>query len=125
MKWLLIFFLIVGSNAFGQDTICDDPDDRAEFPGGSKALKKFIDDNLIYPQESIDNGYSGLCYVKFLICEDGTCQNFKITHGVSDCPNCDKEAIRVLKLMPKWKPALRKGKAVPVNSSVQVVFNPY
>ncbi|WP_343635685.1 energy transducer TonB [Fluviicola sp.] len=120
MKFLLFFFLIVGFHAFAQDTLCDNPDEAAQFPGGSGAFKAFIDKNLIYPEESLQ--YEGLCFVSFLVCEDGTCQNFKVSHGVSDCPDCDREAILMLQLMPKWKPALRNGKPVPVKHSVKIVF---
>lgn len=120
MRFLIFFFVILGINSFAQDTLCDDPDEQAQFPGGSRAFHAFIDKHLVYPQESLE--YEGLCFVSFLVCEDGTCQNFKVSHGVTDCPNCDKEAVRVLKLMPKWKPALRKGNPVPVKYSVKIVF---
>ncbi len=125
MKVLLIFCLMVNANVFAQDQVYDYPDVNAKFPGGSTALQKFISENLIHPQVAIDSGYAGMCYVSFLICEDGTCQNFRIARGVMDCPECDQEIIRIMKLMPKWNPAIQDEKRVAMNFHLPVAFDNY
>ncbi|AEA43252.1 energy transducer TonB [Fluviicola taffensis] len=122
MKLVFIFLLLLNTNVFGQDEVFVDPEEPAEFPGGSVVLKKFIADNLVHPQEAIDNGYQGICRVQFLIGEDGSCKNFIVRNGISDCPNCDKEVLRVLKLMPKWKPGLLDGKPIPMKYILPVSF---
>lgn len=123
MKLLLMFVLLFGMNGFAQAELFVDPEEPAEFPGGSVALKKFIAENLVHPQEAIDNGYQGICRVQFLIGEDGSCKNFVVRNGVADCPSCDREVLRVLKLMPKWKPGLLDGKPIPTKYMLPVVFN--
>lgn len=86
----------------------------AEFPGGVQALRKFIQDNMIYPEVAREMGYQGKCYLKFVVSKSGTISNVVVKKGVPDCPECDKEAIRIIRLSPKWKPAENSG--VPVNS---------
>ena len=75
-----------------------------EFPGGTKGIAKFIQQNLVYPQVAIENNLEGKCYVKFVVDKKGKVKNAVIERGVHGCPECDAEALRVVKLMPKWKP---------------------
>ncbi|MGV3612763.1 MAG: energy transducer TonB [Fluviicola sp.] len=120
-----VFLLVICTYsfcAFSQDKVYDNPDQVAEFPGGRKVLEKFIDENLVYPREAMDSGYQGKAIVGFLICEDGTCQNFKMRNGIADCPSCDRAIINVLRTMSKWKPALVSGKAVASNYNLMVTF---
>ena len=98
-----------------EPVIYDVVDEQAEFPGGTEALKKFIADNLKYPETAKENGIQGKCYLQFIVSENGYVSNVKIRKGVADCPECDQEAIRVIKVMPKWKPG--KINAKPVNST--------
>ena len=95
--------------------IYDVVDEPAQFPGGQEALKKYIKDNLKFPQTAIDKGIEGKCYLKFIISENGYISNVKVIYGVVDCPECDQEAIRLIKSMPKWKPGKVNGE--PVNST--------
>lgn len=76
---------------------------QPEFPGGQEALMEWIEQNKVYPQEAIAKGIEGRVIVKFTVEEDGTVTNGKIVRGVD--PLLDKEALRLVSIMPKWKPA--------------------
>jgi protein TonB len=97
-----------------EDEVFEIIDVPAEFPGGVQALRKFIQDNMIYPEVAREMGYQGKCYLKFVVSKSGTISNVVVKKGVPDCPECDKEAIRIIRLSPKWKPAENSG--LPVNS---------
>ncbi len=86
----------------------------AEFPGGHKALMQFLADNIKYPSCLGDVSYSSRVYVKFIVTETGKVVAPEIVRGAVDCPECDEEVLRVIKLMPDWIPAQNQGK--PVNS---------
>ena len=73
-----------------------------EFPGGDIALRKFIADNIKYPEEAKAKGLSGKVFVQFVINKEGDVVNAKIARGVD--PILDNEAIRVIQSLPKWKP---------------------
>jgi TonB family protein len=96
-------------------------DNVPEFPGGSSALMSFIQKNVIYPQNAIEKNIQGRCYVKFIVKEDGSLSDITVERTILGCPECDKEAIRVVKMMPKWKPGMVKGKCV--SSVMRLPFN--
>jgi TonB family protein len=98
-----------------EEVIFDIVDEKAQYPGGQEALKKYIKDNLKFPQTAIDMGIEGKCYLKFIVSQSGNISNVKVVRGVTDCPECDKEAIRLIKAMPDWIPGKINGK--PVNST--------
>jgi protein TonB len=104
------------------ETIYEVVDETAEFPGGLTAMKTFIFTNLHYPQEAKEMGIEGRCYVKFLVSKTGQCSDFKVIRGVQNCPECDKEAVRILKLMPDWKPGRINGKDVHSYYIVPITF---
>ncbi len=90
------------------------------FPGGQSALFRFLTSNLNYPPEAAKKKHSGQVLCEFTINKDGSVSDIKI---VSDNnPSLDREALRVLNLMPKWKPGERKGKPVRVRFSLPIVF---
>lgn len=84
------------------------------FPGGMQAMFEWISKNMVYPQEAIEQGLQGKCYVRFSIDIDGSISDVKVIRGVPYCPECDREAIRVIKMMPKWNPQKERG--VPVKT---------
>lgn len=86
----------------------------AEFPGGINEMRKFLQEHLNYPAVAQEKGLQGKCYVRFVVSENGKISNVVVKKGVPDCPECDTEAVRVIKLMPNWKPGEIAGK--PVNS---------
>lgn len=97
-------------------------DEPASFPGGMEALKKYLTENIKYPQTAKDAGISGKVYLKFVVSGSGTVSNIKVMRGVPDCPECDKEAIRVVKTMPNWIPGKIKGKEVNSVFNLPVAF---
>ena len=86
-----------------------------EFPGGEAARKKFIADNIKYPKE-----LQGIIIVSFVVEIDGSLTNFEVIRKKH--PILDEEALRIAKLMPKWKPGEQNGKAVRVRFRMPVHF---
>ena len=101
-----------GPKQTSQDEVLTIVDEQAEFPGGMKAMMAFIKNNIRYPETAKDEGLQGKCYLKFIVEKDGSITNIQVLRGVPGCPECDKEAIRTVKMMPKWKPAKVQGNVV-------------
>ncbi len=80
-------------------------EEQAEFPGGYVAMMKYIQQNVQYPAMAREAGISGKCFLKFVVNETGEISNVEVLKGVPGCSQCDREAIRVVKSMPKWKAA--------------------
>jgi protein TonB len=83
-----------------------------EFPGGDKALREFILNNLNYPEIARKTGITGTVYVQFVVEKDGSISDVKVVRGIGG--GCDEEAVRVVKSMPKWKPGKQRGMPVRV-----------
>lgn len=96
-------------------------DTKAEFPGGTEEMRKFIASNLVYPQKAIDSKIEGKIYMRFSIDTLGNVIDIKEMKGIENCHECTQECIRVIQLMPQWKPALINEK--PVNSFYSIPFN--
>ena len=90
-----------------------------EYPGGEEALLDFIASTVKYPDEAMEKGIEGRVYVSFTISDKGKVMDAKIAKGVD--PLLDKEALRVIKSMPDWKPGVQRG--VPVNVQFTVPIN--
>ncbi|MGD9556142.1 MAG: energy transducer TonB [Mangrovibacterium sp.] len=95
-------------------------EDMPEFPGGELALRKFIANAIKYPVIAQENGIQGKVYVNFVVDKDGSITNAKIARGVD--PSLDKEALRVVNSLPKWKPGMQRGKPVKVSYTVPISF---
>ncbi len=95
-------------------------DDFPVFPGGEEGRILFLQENLRYPAEARDAGDQGTVYVSFVIRDDGRIANVKVLRGVS--PALDEEAVRVVKMMPRWTPAKMDGKAVNVQFNMPIRF---
>lgn len=91
-----------------------------EFPGGQVALRKFLSTAVKYPVIAQENAIQGKVFVAFVVDRDGGISNVKISRGVD--PSLDKEAIRVVKSMPKWIPGKQNGEAVRVSYTVPINF---
>jgi protein TonB len=91
-----------------------------EFPGGEGELMKFLQKNIQYPQMERDNDIQGKVIVRFTVQEDGSVADVNVIRAVS--PGLDKEAVRVVKIMPKFKPGRQQGKAVKVFYNVPVIY---
>ncbi len=107
-----------------------EPDDKVpftlveempEFPnGGMAGCIKFLQSNAKYPAISQENGMQGRVQVQFVVERDGTITDAVVVKSVD--PYLDKEALRVVNSMPKWKPGKQRGKPVRVRYSVPVTF---
>lgn len=91
-----------------------------EFPGGELALRKFIANAIKYPVIAQENGIQGKVYVNFVVDKDGSVTQAKIARGVD--ASLDKEALRVVNTLPKWKPGMQRGKPVKVSYTVPISF---
>lgn len=91
------------------------------FPGGLEALHKFIEDNMQYPQIAAENCIGGRVYVQFEVDTDGTVLNPKILRDIGG--GCGEEALRIVGLMPKWKPGRFNGKVVKTTFNLPIFFD--
>ena len=91
-----------------------------EFPGGQAALLKWIGDNIQYPTIAEENGIQGRVVCTFVVERDGSVTDVQVARSID--PSLDKEAIRVLKKMPRWNPGKQNGSAVRVKYTVPVTF---
>ena len=91
-----------------------------EFPGGMAQLMKWLTKNLTYPEMAKARQISGRVVVSFIINSDGTVDDAKLLNTVD--PMLDREALRVVKMMPKWNPGLSGGKACRTLVHMPVVF---
>jgi protein TonB len=95
-------------------------EDMPEFPGGEMALRTYIANAIKYPVIAQENGIQGKVYVTFVVGKDGSVSNATIARGVD--PSIDKEALRVVNALPKWKPGKQRGKPVNVSYTVPINF---
>ncbi|MEI7492242.1 MAG: M56 family metallopeptidase [Bacteroidota bacterium] len=100
--------------------IYDKADVEPAYPGGFAALGDFILKNLKYPEAAIKNKTQGKVLLSFVVWSDGSVGNVKVKQGIGS--GCDEEAIRVVKLMPNWKPGQQDGKNVNVSFFLPINF---
>jgi len=103
-----------------QNKIDRQPEVMAEYPGGTSRLIDFLSRNIKYPQEALESGVKGRVVVTFKVCTDGQLCDLKVVKGLSK--ETEEESIRVIKMMDKWKPALRNGKPVASIYSLPIHF---
>ena len=95
-------------------------EDQPEFPGGTAALLEYLRKNIKYPAICRENNIQGRVLVTFIVNKDGAIVEPEVVKSVN--PSLDKEALRVIAGMPKWKPGSRRGKPVRVKYTVPVNF---
>lgn len=103
-----------------EQTIFEVVENMPEFPGGNAALMQFLSKNIKYPTIAQENGTQGRVIVQFVVNRDGSVVDPVVVRSVD--PYLDKEALRVIGQMPKWKPGMQRGKAVRVKYTVPVMF---
>jgi protein TonB len=105
----------------GEDTgIYTTIDVYPRFPGGDQARFYFLRTNIRYPEAAVKTGVEGIVMVVFVIEKDGSVSNVEVSKGIGS--GCDEEAVRVIKLMPRWEPGKRSGRAVRVLVRMPIVF---
>ena len=100
--------------------VFDVVEEMPSFPGGNGALMSYLSSNTQYPVVAQENGVQGRVIVSFVVERDGSISDVKVARSVD--PSLDREAQRVVKSMPRWKPGKQNGSAVRVKYTVPVVF---
>ena len=130
---LLSFLLTLHSIAFGQEPITkldtskiyDIVEQDAEFPGGADSLRIFIIRNI--RMDSVigfsDKEMYNRVIVKFVVNSDGIIEKAKIDRAGDYCPPCNKEALRLVRSMPKWTPGIVKGQPVAMYFRLPIIFS--
>jgi TonB family protein len=126
MKYLLPIFLVIAcaTQSFAQemdestDTGCIFPA-MPEYPGDLDSLKSFIDKNFNWVQGQMT--IAGKVFVQFDVDEEGVISNVTVVKGL--CETCDAEAVRLMKLMPNWIPAMDKGVACKSKMIMPIKFD--
>jgi periplasmic protein TonB len=108
------------TNVIVEQPIIDFPDVEASFLGGAAAMQRWIAENVIYPQSSIEMNEQGRVYLSFVVEADGSLSNIEIERGVSQ--DLDKEAKRLIRKMPNWEAGEAKGKKARTRCRLPINF---
>lgn len=101
-------------------TVEENPDKWPDFPGGQKKLFKWLSANIKYPKEAQANKEQGRVIVRFVIDKDGKVTDAKVVRSIS--PSLNKEAMRLIEAMPRWKPGEKNGQPVAVPFTLPITF---
>lgn len=133
MKMLLAFliFIAIPFLSFSQvpDSIPSEEEtfilveNSASFPGGLQAWGRYLSKNLKYPLEAKKKRLEGRVYVQFIVERDGSLSEIKVVKSLGS--GCDEEALRVIKMMPKWEPATKKGVTVRQRMIQNILFKSF
>lgn len=96
------------------------PDVMPVFPGGDEGLMNYISQRLMYPKSAQEQGIEGRVQLRYVIDKDGAVKNVEVVKSVD--PACDREAMRVIKGMPKWTPAQKDGVSVATYYTIPILF---
>jgi TonB family protein len=96
-------------------------EEMPQFPGGEDALRKYLMENVKYPEDAKTNNKTGSSFVSFTVSTEGKIEKVKILRS-SGTESLDKEALRVIQSMPGWKPGMQQGEAVPVELTIPIQF---
>lgn len=103
-----------------ENKVFDIVEEMPSFPGGMGALNKYLHDNVHYPVVAQENGVQGRVTISFVVEKDGSVTDVKVAKSVD--PSLDKEALRVVRGMPRWTPGKQNGATVRVKYNVPVFF---
>ena len=112
---------IVVEEVIEEEQVFQVVEQQPEFPGGMKALMKYLQENINYPRISRDNNSQGRAFIRFVVNSDGSIQGVEVLKSSGDI-YLDKEAVRVVEGMPNWSPGKQAGKPVRVFFTLPVVF---
>ena len=112
---------VVDTSIEGEDAIYMVVEKMPEFPGGMEAMWKFLSDHLNYPEEAREKNIEGRSIIQFIVEKDGTISNIELVRSAGD-KSLDKEALRVVRMMPKWKPGSQKDNIVRCKYTLPVSF---
>lgn len=109
---------VVTGDDFDENKVFSIVEESPAFEGGLEAMYGFINKNMKYPRTAQRMGVEGTVYVSFVVSNTGKITNVKVAKGIGG--GCDEEAMRVVGLMPEWKPGKQNGKSV--NTSFMLPF---
>ncbi len=104
------------------DTVYTNAEVLPEFPGGENAMFSFLAKNIRYPAREKNNKIIGTTYLTFVIAKTGEIKNIQVVRGIQNGEGLDNEAMRVIRLMPNWKPAKHNGNPVHMVFTLPVRF---
>jgi len=104
------------------ETPIKDVDEYAEYIGGRPAMLAYMQKNFHYPETAIEQEIEGKVFTQFVVSKEGDISDVTVERGIAGCSECDKEAIRVVKKMPRWKPGKKNGRAVASYFNLPVYF---
>lgn len=93
---------------------------KPEFPDGNAGLGKYLSENIKYPKKAVKKNITGKVFVQFVIDKTGKVVDVTVPRGVDK--SLDKEAVRVVKAMPNWKPGMKDGVPVKVRYTIPINF---
>jgi TonB family protein len=120
MKKFISSLMLILCVLFAQAQVVEVAEEMPQFPGGMRACMEFLGRNIKYPAAAQEAGIQGKVIVTFVVNTDGTIVDAQVIKSVS--PDLDKEALRVIGLMPKWQPGKQKGKPVRVKYTMPMNF---
>ena len=122
LMMLVLFFSFTTSTAQTKknDMVFDVVEVMPQFPGGQIAMLQYLMKNIKYPEQAVKEGIQGRVTVRFIVEKDGSISDVKPVLSVH--PLLNKEAVRVVKSMPKWTPGKQNGKPVRVRFNLPVMF---
>lgn len=116
--------LLAAMEKSSSDSIKDVIDEKgtiAEYTGGREALVTFLQKNIQVPSSAAEVGLNGKVYVCFVVEADGSIKSLTVKKSLT--PDTDFETMRVVSIMPKWKPATYNGVAIPMYYTLPIVYN--
>ena len=121
MMFVLLFsFMTSTAQTKKNDMVFDVVEVMPQFPGGQIAMLQYLMKNIKYPEQAMKEGIQGRVTVRFIVEKDGSISDVKPVLSVH--PLLNKEAVRVVKSMPKWSPGKQNGKPVRVQLIVPIMF---
>ena len=120
MHVLLFSYMTSTAQTKKNDMVFDVVEVMPQFPGGQIAMLQYLMKNIKYPEQAVKEGIQGRVTVRFIVEKDGSISDVKPVLSVY--PLLNKEAVRVVKSMPKWSPGKHNGKPVRVRFNLPVMF---
>lgn len=118
---MVVSFTINAQNNENKNKVYfEEVDEMPEYPGGKKAMFKFISENVQYPENAKKEGVTGKVFISFVVDKDGNVTDVQIARGVDS--DLNKEAVRVVKKLEKWKPGKKDGELVKVGFTMPIQF---
>jgi TonB family protein len=115
--------VLINEKEGSQDEVYTYCEIMPEFPGGNDSMMKFIQRHIQYPQIDKENGIEGTVYLSFIVEKDGSISEVTLVRGVKGGKGLEKEAIRVIKMMPHWKPGQMNGEKVRCQMVIPIKFS--